>query len=172
MSVIAIADGVEYIIEEWYDPASIPSTPESYTLTAAHGVGASDFQIAWVFDGYTYDINYWYIDDVMLNGSRAKAGRSFTTNKVFLDGQLVAETADSEYQFDVTTLTPYETYTAGVAAVYTTGQSPTAEKDFIYVPCGDYDEPTAFAAAQVEVRSTSCSNGLTWMLLHLIQSWL
>ncbi|MBZ0241597.1 MAG: carboxypeptidase-like regulatory domain-containing protein, partial [Bacteroidales bacterium] len=153
MRVVAIADGVEYIIEEWLDPSLLPDmTPMdmSYVLTAAHGVGAADFQLAWVFDGNSFNINQWYIDDVMLNGSRAKSGRSFVTNKVFLDGQLVAETTDDEHQFDVATLTPYETYTAGVAAVYSTGQSPTAEFDFIYVPCGDYDAPTAFAAAQVE----------------------
>jgi hypothetical protein len=92
------------------------------------------------------------IDDVTVGDmSRSVASvKSFDTYKVFLDGQLVAETADNEYQFDVATLTPYETYTAGVAAVFTTGQSPTAEKDFIYIPCGDYAAPTAFAAAQVE----------------------
>jgi hypothetical protein len=92
------------------------------------------------------------IDDVLVGDMTRSAAsvKSFDTYKVFLDGQLVAETADSEYQFDVTTLTPYETYTAGVAAVFTTGQSTTTEKDFIYVPCGDYGAPTAFAAAQVE----------------------
>ncbi|MBU1368337.1 MAG: carboxypeptidase regulatory-like domain-containing protein [Bacteroidetes bacterium] len=92
------------------------------------------------------------IDDVLVGDMTRSAAsvKSFDTYKVFLDGQLVAETADSEYQFDVATLTPYETYTAGVAAVFTTGQSTTTEKDFIYVPCGDYGAPTAFAAAQVE----------------------
>ncbi|MFA7488947.1 MAG: carboxypeptidase regulatory-like domain-containing protein, partial [Lysobacteraceae bacterium] len=151
VKVVAIADGVQHIIQAW-DPvtANIPKGLLSYDLTAAQGVGASDFKIAWIFDGNTMGTFYWYFDNVMLNGSRAKAGRSFATNKVFLDGQLITETTDNEYQYDVATLTPYETYTAGVAAVYATGQSPTAEFDFIYVPCGDYDVPTAFAATQVE----------------------
>ncbi|MDD4372439.1 MAG: choice-of-anchor J domain-containing protein [Bacteroidales bacterium] len=150
LRVVAIADGVEYLIQEWNPTASIPATQVFFDLTAAHGVGASEFQIAWVFDGQTFGINYWDIDDVMLNGPRAKAGRSFENYKVFLDGQLVDETTDSEYQYDVSTLVPYETYTAGVASVFSTGQSPTAEFDFIYVPCEDYDAPSAFAAAQVE----------------------
>ncbi|MDY0078729.1 MAG: carboxypeptidase regulatory-like domain-containing protein, partial [Bacteroidales bacterium] len=151
LRVIAIADGVEYIIHEWNDPDDVPAITETFTLTSAHGVGAADFRIAWVYSGDSFDINEWDIDDVMLNGSRANAGnRAYENSKVFLDGQLVAETPDREYQFDVATLTPYETYTAGVAAVYATGQSPTVEFDFIYVPCDDYDAPTAFAAAQVE----------------------
>ncbi len=29
-------------------------------------VGASDFQIAWFFNGNSYNIDYWYIDDIML----------------------------------------------------------------------------------------------------------
>ena len=37
------------------------------TLTSAdHGVGASTYYIAFVFDGDMGDINYWYIDDVQL----------------------------------------------------------------------------------------------------------
>ncbi|MCF7792409.1 MAG: T9SS type A sorting domain-containing protein [Candidatus Cloacimonetes bacterium] len=30
-------------------------------------VGSETFQIAWVFEGNSFDINYWYVDDVMLN---------------------------------------------------------------------------------------------------------
>jgi hypothetical protein len=150
LRVVTISDGVEYIVEEWLTPEDLDATVESYTLTAAHGVGGEEFQIAWVLDGYSYNINQWYIDDVMLNGPRAKAGRSFEVYKVFLDGQLVAEVEEEEYQYDVSMLTPYETYTAGVASVFSTGQSPTAEFDFIYVPCEDYAAPSAFTAAQVE----------------------
>ncbi|MBZ0243956.1 MAG: carboxypeptidase-like regulatory domain-containing protein, partial [Bacteroidales bacterium] len=128
--------------------ANIPVGLLSYDLTAAHGVGASDYKIAWVFNGNTFGLFYWSIDDVMVNGPRANVNRSFEFSKVFLDGQLVTETTDNEYQYDVANLTPYETYTAGVAAVYSTGQSTTEEFDFIYVPCGDYDTPTAFTAEQ------------------------
>ncbi|MBZ0243630.1 MAG: hypothetical protein K8F24_10480, partial [Bacteroidales bacterium] len=98
---------------------------------------------------------YWAIDNVKITNAAAPLrvpviGKGLEHNKVFLDGQLITETTDSEYQYDVSMLTPYETYTAGVIAVYATGVSPMMEFDFIYVPCGDYDVPTAFAAAQVE----------------------
>lgn len=69
LKVIAIADGVEYIIDQWDPTASIPATPETYTLTASEGVGALEFQLAWVFSGYSFNINYWYIDDISLTGS-------------------------------------------------------------------------------------------------------
>ena len=148
--VVAIANGVEYTIQEWIPTADIPAELLSYQLTDAHGVGAEEFQIAWIFDGETFGLNWWDIDDVMVNGSRANADRSLEYSKVFLDGQLITETTAREYQYDVDLLEEYQTYTAGVAAVYSTGQSETVEFDFIYVPCGDYDTPTAFAAAQVE----------------------
>ena len=31
-------------------------------------VGSSTFQLAFVFDGYSWDLDYWYIDDVILGG--------------------------------------------------------------------------------------------------------
>ncbi|MBE3123139.1 MAG: choice-of-anchor J domain-containing protein [Thermoplasmata archaeon] len=35
-------------------------------LTAADGVGSSTFRISFTFSGYTFNIDYWYIDDVKL----------------------------------------------------------------------------------------------------------
>jgi hypothetical protein len=44
---------------------SIPATTEVVTINNAN-VGASDFQICWFFSGDSYNLNYWYIDDLKL----------------------------------------------------------------------------------------------------------
>jgi hypothetical protein len=50
-------------------------------------VGSQNFQIAWVFDGYTWNINNWYVDDVFLEGQLVVydndlAGITITGNNV------------------------------------------------------------------------------------------
>lgn len=45
--------------------ASIPATQVIAAINTAD-VGASDFQISVFFSGYTYNLNYWYIDDFSL----------------------------------------------------------------------------------------------------------
>ena len=70
LKVVSIAGGTEYLIDSWDPSASTTATTETYTLTdASHGVGAVDFQLAWVFSGYSFNINYWYVDDIVLEGS-------------------------------------------------------------------------------------------------------
>lgn len=44
---------------------SIPATQEIVHIDNGD-VGASDFQISWFFSGYSYNLNYWYIDDISL----------------------------------------------------------------------------------------------------------
>lgn len=44
---------------------SVPATTEVVTISNAN-VGAADFQICWFFSGNSYNINYWYIDDLKL----------------------------------------------------------------------------------------------------------
>ncbi len=44
---------------------SVPATEEVVTINNAN-VGASDFQICWYFSGDSYNINYWYIDNISL----------------------------------------------------------------------------------------------------------
>jgi len=56
----------------WNDVIAIPayyyfnSVLEEITV-ATPDVGSDTFQIAWVYDGDSYNINYWYVDDVMLS---------------------------------------------------------------------------------------------------------
>ncbi len=44
---------------------SIPATTEIVTINNSD-VGAADFQICWYFSGYSYNLNYWYLDDLKL----------------------------------------------------------------------------------------------------------
>ena len=44
---------------------SIPATTEIVTIINAN-VGAADFQICWFFSGNSYNLNYWYLDDLKL----------------------------------------------------------------------------------------------------------
>ena len=44
---------------------SIPATTEIVTINNSD-VGAADFQICWFFSGDSYNLNYWYLDDLKL----------------------------------------------------------------------------------------------------------
>jgi len=44
---------------------SIPATTEIVTINNSD-VGATDFQICWFFSGDSYNLNYWYLDDLKL----------------------------------------------------------------------------------------------------------
>ena len=55
----------------WNDVWTISPTanvgPETVSLTIDNAdVGSDNFQVCWYFDGYSFNINYWYIDDVYL----------------------------------------------------------------------------------------------------------
>ena len=44
---------------------SVPATTEVVTINNSD-VGAADFQICWFFSGDSYNLNYWYLDDLKL----------------------------------------------------------------------------------------------------------
>ena len=44
---------------------SVPATTEIVTINNSD-VGAADFQICWFFSGDSYNLNYWYLDDLKL----------------------------------------------------------------------------------------------------------
>lgn len=67
LKVLAIADGEEYLIQEWADPGDIAANEyETVLYPAQHGIGTEPLQLAWVFEGTTGDITQWAIDDVEL----------------------------------------------------------------------------------------------------------
>jgi hypothetical protein len=46
--------------------ASIPATQVTVPLTTSDGLGSSTFRISFTFSGYSFNINYWYVDDITL----------------------------------------------------------------------------------------------------------
>ncbi|HHE38799.1 MAG TPA: T9SS type A sorting domain-containing protein [Candidatus Cloacimonetes bacterium] len=59
------SDGETWNIAHIFNSQGIPPTVEYMTITTAD-VGSESFQLAWVFDGYSHNINDWYIDDVIV----------------------------------------------------------------------------------------------------------
>jgi len=51
----------------WTIPGQpVPAQTITISLDAASGLGSPNFKVAWTFIGYFYNINYWYIDDVLI----------------------------------------------------------------------------------------------------------
>ncbi len=63
--------------------SSLPATTENITITTSD-VGSSTFQMAFFFNGDSWNINYWYIDDVILGGGQPATG--FIEGLVTLEG--------------------------------------------------------------------------------------
>ncbi|MBN2834053.1 MAG: choice-of-anchor J domain-containing protein, partial [Candidatus Delongbacteria bacterium] len=55
------------VITEFENSASVPATTETIEITNSD-VGSETFYVAWLFSGDSYQINYWYVDDVIMTG--------------------------------------------------------------------------------------------------------
>ncbi len=68
LKVVALANDQEYLIHEWVDPDNISSRELTFMLSAdEHGIGDPHLRLAWVFEGNSYDISNWYVDDIFLD---------------------------------------------------------------------------------------------------------
>ncbi|MDD4372438.1 MAG: choice-of-anchor J domain-containing protein [Bacteroidales bacterium] len=125
------------------------SAPDHKVLDVTSYANA-DFQVRFHYDDGGNWAYYWALDNISITNV-APPTRSFEAYKVFLDGTLLGEVSEEEYQHGGfgEPLVDGETYTTGVAAVFTTGQSATAEFTWLYVACDNYDAPTTFTAEQV-----------------------
>ncbi|MBZ0243377.1 MAG: choice-of-anchor J domain-containing protein, partial [Bacteroidales bacterium] len=153
IEVVTIADGVEYEVMS-FPAADAPATNVVTTLTTAHGVGAEEFQIAFVFDGTSWDINWWNIDNIMLYTPGSREGQGY---KVWLDGVHKADTDDTFYQYDVSDLVEGEEYLAEVAALYSNGMSAKMSYLWTYYSCENYPGPENLTGTAVGQDVT-----LTW----------
>jgi FlgD Ig-like domain/Fibronectin type III domain/FG-GAP-like repeat len=131
----------------------------SVDITTAD-VGSATFQICFYLDGDSFQINYWYIDDVLLTGAGgtvfnppsnlvvesntaddfatftwdAPMVEDLTGYNIYLDGVLQGNTSDLEWVFsDLANGTIYE---AGVVAVYDEGTSVMVTVEFTYEGTG------------------------------------
>jgi hypothetical protein len=141
--VVTIADGVEHLVQEWTPTASISANTFNITLTAAHGLGAIDFRIAFVFDGDTFGVNYWYIDDVKVTKNATRSLRDNIPPVSTLAGYNVYRTGcyDGDLQFmgyTLDTIFDDNTWVSAEAGVYKWGVE------------------AVYAANESEVRYSNC----------------
>ena len=61
------SDGVNWNTASIFPSSSFTAVLEQLILTTPD-VGSSSFRLAWTFDGDSWNINYWYVDDVILSG--------------------------------------------------------------------------------------------------------
>ncbi len=141
LKLVAIANGEEYLVEEWVNPTGWPAQAYTTMLTTAHGVGADEFQIAFVFEGDSWNVNNWNIDDILLQTPRSRDLVNYT---VYLDG-VVDGTSEVEY-YQYEGLEDGVTYLAEVAANYTTGTSPRMAYEFTYFACENFPGPDDLSA--------------------------
>ena len=66
------SDGINWNVASTIPSVYLPATTE-YLSISTPDVGSATFQIAWVFDGYSFNINYWYVDDAMILNLRSLA---------------------------------------------------------------------------------------------------
>ena len=134
LRVVALAGDNEYLIHEWVSPDDMAAHVFDMVLTAAdHGVGAEDFRLAWVFDGPSYDLISWNIDDISL----AEA-----TTEEYLVTFMVKEDTPEEDPIEGAEITidgmdPFQTDTGGQASIELSDGSYTA-----HVTKEDFEEQT------------------------------
>ncbi len=67
--VVTTSDGGTTYNEVWSASPTANIGPETLTIPINNGdVGSMNFQVGFVFDGYSLNIDYWYIDDVGVVG--------------------------------------------------------------------------------------------------------
>jgi hypothetical protein len=42
--------------------------PEDVQILTGENVGSDTFHVSWTFDGYSWNINYWYVDNIVISG--------------------------------------------------------------------------------------------------------
>ena len=62
-------DGTDWT-EVWSQEVSsdLPAQEMEIMMNEDHGVGSETLYLSWTFDGNSYDVNYWNVDDITLEG--------------------------------------------------------------------------------------------------------
>ena len=121
-----------------YPAQNLAATTESLTISNSD-VGSSTFRVAFVFDGRSYNINYWYIDDVVLSG--------------------VSQPTDDWLSLNGTTVVN-GTVNPGITSTITTGFDSNGLTVGIYnasitITSNDSDEPTTNIPVTLNVEDNS-----------------
>jgi hypothetical protein len=52
----------------WSDEPTATYGPEDVELVTYENVGGDNFHVSWTFDGYSWNINYWFVDNIIIRG--------------------------------------------------------------------------------------------------------
>ncbi len=92
------SDGSNWNTVETWQPQNLNATTENLTVSTPD-VGSENFQISWTFDGDSWDINYWYVDDIYIESGSPQIMGYITGIVVLIGGSGNVEdaqvTADS-----------------------------------------------------------------------------
>jgi hypothetical protein len=99
---------------------------------------------------------YWAIDNVVVT-ELEESERALQYYKVWLDGNFIADTENTYYQYDVAGLVEGEEYFSEVAAVYSNGMSEKMSYTWTYYSCENYPGPENLAG-EVDGQEVT----LTW----------
>jgi hypothetical protein len=99
---------------------------------------------------------YWAIDNVVVTETD-ESERALQYYKVWLDGNFIADTENTFYQYDVDGLVEGEEYFSEVAAIYSNGMSEKMSYTWTYYSCENYPGPENLAG-EVDGQEVT----LTW----------
>jgi len=99
---------------------------------------------------------YWAIDNVVVTETD-ESERALQYYKVWLDGNFIADTENTFYQYDVAGLVEGEEYFSEVAAIYSNGMSEKMSYTWTYYSCENYPGPENLAG-EVDGQEVT----LTW----------
>ena len=110
----------------------------------------------------SYDMNYLFVDDVMINVGAKSGDRHYEYNQVVLTntqgGILYTENTTNKYcQLPVDNLVEGNTYHCKVASVYSSGMTEWAETDWVYQSCNNYE-----GASDISATTTDEGNLVSW----------
>ena len=80
------SDGENWNTVESWQPQQLSATTEHITVNTPD-VGSNTFRIAWTFDGDSWDINYWYVDDIIIESGTPQNMGYVTGNVVLIGGE-------------------------------------------------------------------------------------
>ena len=135
---VEVFDGSAWVevLKNQADTGPYPWGPTVQKTIDATEYANENFQVRFIYFG-TYD---WYaaIDNVAITNEAPEALEYY---KVWLDGIFVADTPDTWYQYDPSTLVPGQEYFSEVAAMYSNGMSPKMNYTWTYFPCDSFPGP-------------------------------
>ena len=112
----------------------------------------------------------YYFDDVLFLETYEEPVRDLIGYKVYLDTVLQATVGTDVFEYPYTGLTPDQTYTAGVSALYDEGESEIIEFEFTYTPVTTFDPPENLVATVVNYNEVELvwevSSMGDWLFYH------